>query len=473
MEPTQVAVIGGGPGGYAAAFLAADLGLETTLVDLEENPGGVCLYRGCIPSKALLHAARLLNDVRAASAIGILFREPEVDLDKLRSWKEGVVRKMTGGLGQLAKQRKLRIVRGRGVLEDPHALRVEKAEGGSERLAFQHAILATGSRPATLPFLPDSPQVWDSTAALRLQEVPKRLLVIGGGYIGLEMATVYASLGSEVSVVEMLPGILMGCDRDLAAVLARRLGKLCKEVLLETSIVSADAVADGVRVRLQGQGLADPERVCDAVLVSVGRKPNSAGLGLENTRVELDPRGFVKTDAHGRTAEPSIFAIGDVAGEPMLAHKASAQGRVAAEVIAGRPAVFSPRAIPGVVFTDPEVAWCGLTETAAAAAGRKVAVSRFPWGASGRAMTLDRSDGMTKLVIDPESEQVLGVGIVGPEAGELLAEGVLAVELGVRAHDLAACIHAHPTLSETVMEAAEAHFGLATHIYRPKRAPVG
>ncbi|MBI5202935.1 MAG: dihydrolipoyl dehydrogenase, partial [Elusimicrobia bacterium] len=418
---------------------------------------------------ALLHAARLVNEARAAAAIGIRFGEPEVDLDRLRSWKEGVVRKMTGGLGQLAKQRKLRIVRGRGVLEDPHTLRVEGMSGGSERLAFQHAILATGSRPATLPFLPGGPRVWDLTAALRLQEVPKRLLVIGGGYIGLEMATVYASLGAEVSVVEMLPGILMGCDRDLALVLGRRLGKLCKEVLLETSIVSAEPAADGVRVRLQGQGLVDPERVYDAVLVSVGRKPNSAGLGLENTRVELDPRGFVKTDDHGRTAEPSIFAIGDVAGEPMLAHKASHEGRVAAEVIAGKNVVFEPRAIPAVVFTDPEIAWCGLTETQAAAENREVKVCRFPWGASGRALTLNRADGVTKVLCDPENGRVLGVAIAGPGAGELISEAVLAVEMGATAEDLALSIHPHPTLGETIMESAEAFEGTSTHIFRPKR----
>jgi len=472
MEKTKLAVIGGGPGGYAAAFMAADLGIDTTLIDLEANPGGTCLYRGCIPSKALLHAAKLLNESQEASAIGIRFGEPEVDLDKLRAWKDGVVSKLTGGLGQLSRQRKLRTIRGWARFEDPRTLSVESDLGPAVRVGFEHAILATGSRPTVLPFLPQSGRVWDSTKALELESVPNRLLVIGGGYIGLEMATVYASLGSQVSVVEMLPGLLTGCDRDLAHVVARRVTGRCKEVLLETSVASVKEEGAGMRVRFEGANAGeDPERSFDVVLAAVGRTPHTSELGLENTKVELDERGFVKTDSQRRTAEPSIFAIGDVAGQPMLAHKASAEGRVAAEVIAGKKAVFEPQAVPAVVFTDPEVAWCGLTDTEAAKGGVKVETVRFPWAASGRALTLNRTDGLTKLLIDPKTELVLGVGIAGPGAGELIGEGVLALEMGARAEDLELTIHAHPTLSETLMEAAGVFRGTATHIYRPKKKP--
>ena len=480
-QKTPVVVVGAGPGGYAAAFMAADLGLEVALVDVEPNPGGVCLYRGCIPSKALLHAAKVLTDSAEAEELGIHFGEPRVDLPRLRAWKDGVVSKLTGGLGQLAKQRKVRYIRGRARFEDPRTLTIESAGGGDgaagvETLRFEHAILATGSSVAWPSFLPArSDRILDSTGGLALKRVPKTLLVVGGSYIGLEMGTIYAALGAEVTVVEMLPGLVPGADRDLAAVLSRRVEKTFKSVLLGTKVVSMEERPDGVRVVLstpaaEGDGDATSEHVFDAVLVSVGRKPNSGGLGLERTKAVVDGRGFLGVDLQRRTAEPSIFAIGDVAGDPMLAHKATHEGLAAAEAISGRTqAAFEPRAIPAVIFTDPEVAWCGLTQAEAEKQGRAVEVTRFPWAASGRALTFNRTDGMTKLVLEPGTGLVLGVGIVGPGAGELIGEGVLAVGMGARAEDLHRCIHPHPTLSETLMESAASFFGQCTHAYRPKR----
>jgi dihydrolipoamide dehydrogenase len=465
-----VVVIGGGPGGYAAAFMAADLGLQTTLVDMELNPGGVCLYRGCIPSKALLHVAKVITESREAAHWGIDFAAPQIDVGKLRQWKTSVVDKLTGGLGQLSKQRKIKYIQGRATFLDSNTLKIEKVKGGEEQLRYKHAILATGSRPATIPGLTlDSPRVMDSTSALEIEEVPKSLLVIGGGYIGLELGTVYAALGSQVSVVEMTAGLLPGADRDLVNILAKRVNAMCHAVMLNTKVTSITEEADGIRVKLEGANLEQPEQVFDKVLISVGRKPNSAGLGLENTKVEIDAPGFVKVDAQRRTADPAIFAIGDITGDPMLAHKATHEGRVAAEAIAGHKVAFEPAAIPAVVFTDPEIAWAGLTETEAKEQGRKIKVARFPWAASGRALTLDRTDGVTKLIIDPDSERVLGVGLCGPGAGELIAEGVLAIEMAARASDLELTIHPHPTLSETLMGAAEVFFGNATDVYRPKR----
>ncbi len=470
---TDLAVLGAGPGGYPAAFLAADLGLRVTLVDPEENPGGVCLYRGCIPSKALLHAARLLGDARDAAELGIHFGEPRVDVERLRAWKDEVVGRLVGGLGQLARQRKVEYVRGRARFDGPGRLLVSGPDGDSV-LRAERTLIATGSRPATLPGVPhDSPLVLDSTSALELSDVPRRVLVIGGGYIGLELGSVYAALGSRVSLVELLPSLLPGVDADLVRPLAKRVKEAFEAVHLETRLEELKEQNGVLRARLVHAG-SGPERETqelefDRALVAVGRRPNSEELGLETTKVRVDRKGFVEVDAQRRTTEPTIWAIGDVAGEPMLAHKATHEGRVAAEAIAGRAVAFEPRAIPAVVFTDPEVAWCGLSESDARAQGRAVKVVRFPWSASGRALTLARPEGVTKLVIDPESERVLGMGVCGPGAGELVAEGVLAVEMGARASDLALSIHAHPTLSETVMEAAELFLGHPTHVHRPRR----
>lgn len=466
---TQVLVLGGGPGGYPAAFKAADLGLDVTLVDTEKNPGGVCLYRGCIPSKALLHAAKVLNEAREAAALGIYFGEPTIDLNQLRNFKEKVVNQLTGGVGLLSRQRKVRFVQGRGEFVDQHSLAVTQADGSPLTVTFDHAIIATGSRPAVIPaFDIGSERMMDSTSALALPDIPQSLLVVGGGYIGLELGSVYAALGSKVTVVEMLPRILAGADEDLVQVLAKQLQERFAKIMVSTQVLSVDEVDGGIHVRFRGPDGTPFEEVFERVLVSVGRKPNSAGIGLDKLGLEPDGKGFIPVDAQRRTAVPNIFAIGDVAGEPMLAHKATREGQVAAEAIAGQPTAFDPRAIPAVVFTDPEVAWCGLTEAQAAEQKRPVRVARFPWGASGRATTLGRSDGLTKLIIDAVDERVLGVGIVGTNAGELISEGVLAIEMGAVAADLELTVHPHPTLSETVMETAEAVFGQATHVYRRK-----
>jgi dihydrolipoamide dehydrogenase len=470
---TQLAVIGAGPGGYAAAFLAADLGLRVALIDPEMNPGGVCVYRGCIPSKALLHVANVIDESRHAKAWGVNFGEPKVDLGKLRAFKDAVVKRLTSGTGQLAKHRKVQYLQGRAEIVDARTLRVKLASGSDDTVQFEHAIIATGSVPAIPPALKiDDPRVMDSTVALDLPDVPKSLLVVGGGYIGLELGTVYATLGSAVTVVEMMPGLLPGADRDLVDVLAKRVSQTMKAVLLETKVVKMKAEPKGIRVTFEGKPGADlqKEQLFDRVLVAVGRRPNASVPGLDRTRVQVNERGFIGVDKQMRTAEPSIFAIGDVVGEPMLAHKASHEGRVAVEVIAGENVAFQPRAIPAVVFTDPEVAWCGLTEAQAVKDKRAVAIAKFPWGASGRAITLDRTDGLTKLVLDADTERVLGVGLVGPGAGELIAEGVLAIEMGATATDLKLSIHPHPTLTETLMESAEVFFGQATHVYRPRRS---
>ncbi len=466
---TQLVVIGAGPGGYAAAFYAADLGMQVTLVDPAVNPGGVCLYRGCIPSKALLHVADVLNEAKHAEAWGVTFGAPKIDVDRLRGFKTKVVNQLTGGLGQLSKQRKINYVQGTATIRDAHTLEISNDSGKSDTLTFEHAIIATGSRPSMIPGLSiQSPRVMDSTSALELPEIPKSLLVVGGGYIGLELGSVYAALGTKVTVVEMTGGLLPGADRDLVNILAKRIESICEAVLLNTKVVGMKETKDGIAVSLDGADAK--ERTFDRVLVSIGRRPNSAIPGVEKTKVKVNQRGFIEVDPARRTAEPSIYAIGDVVGEPMLAHKASHEGRVAVEAIAGERVAFEPLAIPAVVFTDPELAWCGLTETDAQKQNRDIAVARFPWAASGRALTLDRSDGMTKLVLDPKTERVLGVGIVGPGAGELIAEGVLAVEMGANATDIRMSIHPHPTLSETLMESAEVFFGQATHVYRPKRA---
>lgn len=466
---TQVAVVGGGPGGYAAAFMAADLGLDVVLVDTEENPGGTCLYRGCIPSKALLHVAKVLNEAKEASHFGINFGAPSIDLDRLRAATQGVVDQMTGGLGQLVKARKIRFVRGRANFIDPTSLSIYESDISEDVLRFEHCILACGSRPVRFGPLIDSPRIMNSTDALELQDIPEDLLVIGGGYIGLELGTVYAALGSRVTVVEATSTLLPGADRDLVGPLAKRLDGLMHEVLLDTKVTNMTETKTGIKVTLEGANVKKPQRTFDKVLVCVGRKPNSSGLGLNFTKVEVNEKGFIQVDAQMRTAEPTIFAIGDLVAGPMLAHKASHEGRVAAQVIAGHNVAFEPQAIPAVVFTDPEIAWCGLTESDAQQQGREVTVTKFPWAASGRATTLNRTEGLTKIITDPLTHQILGIGICGSNAGEMIAEGALAIEMGALATDLDLTIHPHPTLSETLMEAASSLFGHATHVYRPKR----
>jgi dihydrolipoamide dehydrogenase len=477
-DTTQLAVLGAGPGGYAAAFYAADLGMQVTLVDEEKNPGGVCLYRGCIPSKALLHVAKVMDEARHASAWGVSFGEPKVDLNKLRAFKQSVVDKLTGGVGQVARMRKVKFIQGRATLAGPKSMKIAGA-GGDTELQFEHCILATGSSPTRVPSLAlDSPRIMDSTSGLELPDVPKSLLVVGGGYIGLELGTVYATLGSKVSVVEMTAGLLPGADRDLVSVLQKRLETLFSKIMLNTKVVKVAEEKNGIRVTFEPGGPDDrrggpsgppSDELFDRVLIAVGRRPNSKIPGLETTGVKVDAKGFIETDGQRRTAEPTIFAIGDVAGEPMLAHKASHEARVAVEAIQGHRAVFEPLAIPAVVFTDPEIAWTGLTEAQAQAEGLDIEVAKFPWAAIGRAITIDRPDGLTKLVLDKKTGRILGVGIAGSGAGELIAEGTLAIEMGVTAEDLKMTIHPHPTLSETLMESAEVFFGQSTHVYKPKR----
>ncbi len=466
-KSTKVVVIGGGPGGYAAAFKCADLDMETVLIDPEENPGGVCLYRGCIPSKALLHVAKLIDESAEAKDWGVKFKKPEVDVDKLREWKADVVKKLTGGLGQLARARKVKHVRGMAKFLDAHTLEVSPADGDKYQLTFEYAILASGSRPATIPGIDiKSDRLLDSTSALEIKDVPSSLLVVGGGYIGLELGSVYASLGSKVTVVEMTSGLLPGADRDLVAVLQKRLKDKFEAIMLNTKVTDMKEQKNGIKVTLEGKDVDKPERIFDKVLVSIGRKPNSENLGLSKTGVQINDRGFVRVDLQRRTAEPSIYAIGDVAGEPMLAHKATHEGIHAAEAIAGHKVTFEPMAIPAVVFTDPEVAWAGITETQAKEQGLNVKVTKYPWAASGRALTLSRTDGVTKFIVDKDTERILGVAIVGVGAGELIAEGTLAIEMGAVAQDVALTIHPHPTTSETIMGAAELIYGPATDYYR-------
>lgn len=462
----DVAVIGGGPGGYAAAFQAADLGLRTAVIEQDPQLGGVCLLRGCIPSKALLHAARLITEAEEAQTWGITFDKPKLDLEALRRRMQAIVGKLTKGVQTLAASRKVEVIHARASFKNATTLSLSGAGGGRD-LSFAHAILATGSRPAIPASLKvDDPRVMDSTGALELPDVPARLLVIGGGYIGLEMGTVYQALGSEVTVVEALPHLLNGADPDLVRPLQLRMQRRFKAIKLNTKVEKLDARKDGISVTSKGPDGSNTD-LFDRVLVAVGRKPNTEQLGLEQTKIALSPKGFIQVDTQMRTAEQTIFAIGDVVGEPMLAHKASHEGLVAARVIAGKQAAFDAT-IPAVIFTDPEIAWCGLTEEAAKTSGQPVTIARFPWAASGRATTLGRNDGLTKLVLDAESGRVLGVGICGVGAGELIAEGVLAVEMGAMAEDVAASIHPHPTLSETVMEAAETFHGQATHLFTSK-----
>ncbi len=454
----SLVVVGAGPGGYHAAFHAAELGLDVTLIDPEENPGGVCLHRGCIPSKALLHVAKLVNEAEESAGIGVKFSKPEIDLDRVREWKNEVVGKLTGGLGMKVTQKKLTHVRGLARLKDSHTLEVAGIDGKQGEMKFEQAILATGSRPFILPGVACTDRILDSTGALELADVPESLLVVGGGYIGLELGSVYAALGSKVTVVEMTRELLPGADRDLVSVLKRRLDKKFDRILMNTKVAELKDEGDHVAVSLEDKKGEVTRENFAKVLISIGRKPNTGNLGLDNTGIQVDEKGFIVVDGQRRTAEPHIFAIGDIAGEPMLAHKAYGEADVAAEAAAGRQAQYDPRAIPAVVFTDPEIAWCGLTETEARARKIKVTTAKLPWRGNGRTLTLGRDDGITKIITDPETDRVLGLAVAGPGAGELIAEGVLAMEMAAVSEDLRRTIHPHPTLSETIYEAAQGLF---------------
>jgi len=470
MDPltTQLVVVGAGPGGYAAAFYAADLGLKVVLVEREPRLGGVCLNCGCIPSKALLHASHAITSARESAHRGILFAEPQLDLAKLRAWKDSILAKLSGGVAQLAKQRGVQVMHGRGYFEDSQTLRLETAQG-QQFLQFEHAIVAVGSK-AAMPKAFDlgNPRVMTSTEALQVEDIPENLLVVGGGYIGMELGTVYATLGSKVTVVEALDSILLGADPDLARPVMAYAKKAFKEVRVKAKVLKMATSGRQIKVEVQVDGQTK-EELYDRVLVAVGRVPNADDLGLENTQATRDDKGYIKVNERLQTADPRIYAIGDVAGGVLLAHKATREARMAVDIITGHASATHEFVIPAVVFTDPELAWCGLTEAEAKDQGKPVQIAKFPWAASGRAMTFDRTDGLTKLVIEPETERILGVGIVGHGAGELIAEGVMAVEMGATAKDLALSVHPHPTLSETLMEAAEVFYGHATHTAVRKR----
>lgn len=466
-QETQVAVIGGGPGGYAAAFRAADLGLDVTLVEMEPRCGGTCLLRGCIPSKALLQTAEIIWDAEEVAGRGVRFNKPQVDLEKLRTWKDGVVEKLASGLDHLAKKRGVQVLRARAFFEDARTLRLEDSE--VTHLTFRHAVIAVGSEPVKLPGVSTTPtgRIMDSTGALALEEIPRRLLVVGGGYIGLELGCAYAVFGSRVTLVHRAQRILGGVDDDLVRPLAKRISALFDSVRLETEVAELREDADGVKAVLQGPEGTIGERF-DRVLIAVGRIPRSRTMGLENAGIAVDDAGFIAVDSQRRTSVPHIYAVGDVAGHPMLAHKAMREGKVAAEAIAGMPSAYDVQAIPAVVYTDPQIAWAGLTENEARRKNIPVKIARFPWGASGRALTMDAADGLTKILCDPDSGRLLGMGIVGRGAETMIAEGVLAIEMGASAEDMALTVHAHPTLSETEGEAAEVFLGSATHLYVPR-----
>uniref|UniRef100_A0A832EKQ3 Dihydrolipoyl dehydrogenase n=1 Tax=Desulfacinum infernum TaxID=35837 RepID=A0A832EKQ3_9BACT len=468
-QETHVAVIGGGPGGYAAAFRAADLGLDVTLVEEEPRCGGTCLLRGCIPSKALLQTAEIIWDAAEAARRGVRFPTPELDLAKLRAWKDGIIDTLASGLDRLAKKRNVQIVRARAVFENAHTLRLEGSE--LTHLTFRHAVVAVGSEPLSLPGVSLKPggRIMDSTGALAVHDIPARLLVVGGGYIGLELGCAYAVFGSRVTLVHRAERILGGVDDDLVRPLVKRIGGLFESVRLETDVEALWEDADGVTAVLRGPSETLEERF-DRVLIAVGRAPRSRGLGLEALGVATDEAGFIRVDDRRRTSVPHIYAVGDVAGHPMLAHKAMREGKVAAEAIAGMPSAYDVQAVPAVVYTDPQIAWAGLTETEARRKNMAVKIARFPWGASGRALTMDAADGLTKILFDPESGRILGMGIVGRGAETMIAEGVLALEMGASAEDVALTVHAHPTLSETEGEAAEVFLGSATHLYVPQGA---
>jgi len=467
-QDTEVLVIGGGPGGYSAAFRAADLGMEVTLVDMSERPGGVCLFRGCIPSKTLLHLAELIHDADRAAEMGLAFRKPKIDIEGIRAWKTSVIDRLANGLVSLSDRRGVQRIKGRAIFEGSNQVRLQDAD--ISRIRFRHAILATGSHP--IPFPGVTPKkggrVMTSTEALELPDIPESLLVIGGGYVGLEIGSVYAALGSRVTVVELADHLLLGVDPDLAEPLLKRLNKIFSAIHTGTKVTEIREHEKGVHVKLEGV-LKNPEQTFDRVLLGIGRHPNTKGMGLEKTKIKLDEKGFVEIDDQQRTADDRILAVGDVAGGMMLAHKAAREGKVAAEVIAGEASAFDVRAMPAIVYTDPQIAWCGLTEEEARSAGRSISVQRFPWKFSGRALTMGAADGLTKIIADPETRRILGVGIVGRDTEGLIAEGVLAIEMGALIEDLALIIHAHPTLSETEGEAAEIFMGTSTHIL-PRKA---
>jgi dihydrolipoamide dehydrogenase len=466
LTETDLLVLGAGPGGYAAAFLGADRGLRVTLVDERPKPGGVCLHCGCIPSKALLHVARIVEESHEAEGWGLKFSPPQIDLNALRARKDKIVDTLASSLANLCKQRQVAYLQARGTFEDANTLALDN--GGKVR--FKDAIIATGSSPTQIPGLSlPSPRLLDSTGALKLENAPTSLLVVGGGYIGLEMGTVYAALGSKVTVVELTGSLLPGVDPDLVRPLFQHLQKSFQKIYLNTKVTKLEETSKGLKATLEGPEVTDRQVIFDRALVAVGRRPSSRNLGLEKAGVAVDEKGFIKVDERRRTSVPNIYAIGDVAGEPMLAHKAAHEGKLAVEVICGDPAVWEPRCIPAVVFTDPEIAWAGLMEHEAKAQNREVKVARFHWAASGRAMTLGRTDGITKLVVDPETDRILGVGVTGSGAGELIAEGVLAIEMGATARDLALSVHPHPTLTESIGEAAESLHGLASHLYKVRK----
>ncbi len=464
----DVVVLGSGPGGYTAAFRAADLGLSVLIIEREETLGGVCLNVGCIPSKALLHSAKVISETREFKEHGIQFGDPTINLDALRTWKESVIHRLTNGLKGLAKQRKVTVIRGEGSFSSANEM-IVKTSDGEQKIAFKNAIIAVGSRPVQLPFLPNDPRVIDSTGALALKEIPKRLLVIGGGIIGMEMATVYHALGSKITVVELMEGLLAGVDKDIAAPLYKRTQKQYENILLETKVTKVEATAEGLIVTFEGKNAPNAPEKFDMILSAVGRVPNGKNISAEKAGVLVDERGFIPVDKQQRTNIPHIFAIGDVVGNPMLAHKAMPEGRVAAEVIAGKKHFFDPLCIPSVCYTDPEVAWVGITETEAKAKNIAYEKGVFPWMASGRSLSLGRDEGITKLLFDKETHRVIGAGIVGPNAGDLISEVGLAIEMGCDAEDIALTIHPHPTLSETICLAAEAFEGTITDLYLPKK----
>ncbi len=465
---TKVLVLGAGPGGYSAAFRSADLGMDTVLVERYSTLGGVCLNVGCIPSKALLHTAEVINEVAELEVMGVRYTQPKIDLDKMRIGKDKVVAKLTGGLAALAKQRKVQVVNGVGQFESPRTLTVQ-TDDGLKRIEFEQCIIAAGSRPVQIPGFPnDDPRLMDSTGALALQDIPKRMLIIGGGIIGLEMATVYATLGAKVDIVELQDGLIPGCDRDLVRPLQKRLSNQVENIWLKTKVSDIQALKSGLKVTFDGDKAPEP-KTYDRVLVSVGRVPNGKLIGAENAGISVDERGFIAVDQHMRTNVPNIYAIGDIVGNPMLAHKAVHEGHVAAEVIAGHKALFDPMTIPSVAYTDPEVAWMGLTETEANEKGIEIEKGVFPWAASGRALGIHREEGMTKLIFDAKTKRLLGAGIVGRNAGELIGETVLGLEMGADAEDIALTIHPHPTLNESIGMAAEMAEGTITDLMPPRK----